>query len=44
MVLMNLFAGQNRDTDVEDGLWMQWGKEKVGSIERIALTYIHYHV
>ena len=25
-------------------LWTQQGKEKVGQLERVALTYIHYHV
>ena len=24
-------------------LWTQWGKERVGRIERVALAYIHYH-
>ena len=24
-------------------LWTQQGKEKVGRLERVALTYIHYH-
>ena len=26
------------------GLWTQWGNERVGQIERVALTYIHHHV
>ena len=25
-------------------LWIQWRKERAGRIEKIALTYIHYHV
>ena len=25
-------------------LWTQWGTERVGQIERVALTYIHHHV
>ena len=25
-------------------LWTQGGKERVGQIERVALTYIHYFV
>ena len=34
-VLMNL---------VENRLWIQWGEVKMGLIEKVALTYIHYHV
>ena len=30
--------GRNRDTDVENGLWTQVGKERVGWIERVANT------
>ena len=26
------------------GLWTQRGKERVGQIERVALTYIHYYM
>ena len=25
-------------------MWTQWGKERVEQIERVALTYVHYHV
>ena len=35
---------QGRDRDVENGLWRQQGKERVGRVERVALTYIHYRV
>ena len=24
--------------------WTQWGKQRVGQIEKAALPYIHYHV
>ena len=44
MVLMNIFAGQKRDTDVENGLVDTGGKGRVGRSERVALMYIHYHV
>ena len=44
MVVMNLFTGRNRDADIENRLWTQWEKERVGQIERIALKHIHYHV
>ena len=30
-----------RASDIEKRLWTQWGKERVGQIERAALTYIH---
>ena len=40
MILMNLFAGRNRDSDIEYGLWAQWWKERVGRIEIVALAYI----
>ena len=35
------FQGRNRDTDIENRLWTQQGKEREGQIERAALTYIH---
>ena len=38
MVLMNLFAGQNRNADVETNLGAHWGKERVEQIERVALN------
>ena len=41
MVLMDLFAGRNRDTDVENGLMDTAGEGEVGRTERVALTYIH---
>ena len=41
----NLGAGQNKDTDVENGL-EDTGKEKgkLGRSERVALTHIHYQM
>jgi hypothetical protein len=30
MILMNLLQGRNRNADVENGLWTQWRKERVG--------------
>ena len=45
MVLMNLFVGLELETQMERmDLWIQQGKERVGQIERVALTYIHCHV
>ena len=45
MVLMILFVGLELETQMERmDLWIQQGKERVGQIERVALTYIHYHV
>ena len=41
MVLMNIFSGQDRDSELEKGLWTQWGKERMGQIERVALFYIY---
>ena len=35
-------AGTETQTQRMD-LWAQWGKKRVGQIEKIALTYIHYH-
>ena len=35
---------KNRDADIENRLWTQQGKEKVGQIERVALMYVDYHV
>ena len=34
--------GGNRDTDIENRLWTQSGKKKVGPIERAALKHICY--
>ena len=44
MVLMNYLQGRNRVADIENGLVDTAGREMVGRIERVALTYIHYHV
>ena len=32
--------GRNRDAGIENRLWTQKVKERVGQIERVALTYI----
>ena len=42
MVLMNLFAGTN--ADIENRLLDTVGKERVERMEKVAKTYIHYHV
>lgn len=44
MVLMNLFARIGRETDTENGLWEQWGKETLEKTKRVALTHICYHM
>ena len=45
VVLKNLGAGQDKDTDVENGLEdMGRGKGKLGRSERVAWTYIHYQM
>ena len=44
MVLMNLFAGRHGDADVENRLWTQWGKERLGRIERVAWRRVPYHM
>ena len=44
MVLMNLFAGQQRRQIQRTDLWTQWGKEREGWIERVTLKHIHYHM
>ena len=36
-------AGIETQTQRMD-LWTQQGKERVGQIERVALTYTHYHM
>ena len=36
MVLMSLFAGQQWRCRQRTDLWAQWGKERVGRIERAA--------
>ena len=46
-VLMNLFAGRNRNGDIENrtvDTEQGQGKERVGQTERGALTNIQYHV
>ena len=45
LVLMNLLAGKVwRHRCREQNLWTQQEKERVGQTEKVALTYIHYHV
>ena len=44
MVRWTYFQGKNRDPDVENEHMDTGGKGRVGQIERVALTYIHYHV
>ena len=36
--------GKNRDTDIENRLWTQEGRERVGKIERVALKHMPYHM
>ena len=37
--------GRNKDADVKNGLVdTRWGKERLGRGERVALTYICYHM
>ena len=45
MVMKNLGAGQERDTDIENEFeYMGRGKGKLGRSERLAWTYIHYQM
>ena len=44
MVLMSLFVGKEWKHMKRMDIWTQQGTEKVGDIEKAALTYIHYHV
>ena len=44
MVLKNLFARQERDTDLENGPVDTAGEGDEGMTGRVALTYIHCHV
>ena len=37
-----LFAGKTQMQRTD--LWTQWGKKNVGQMEKVALTFIHYHV
>ena len=41
MVLMNLFAGQNGDADIEDRLVDTAGNERMGQMERVAWESYH---
>ena len=36
--------GGSGDADVENRPWTQWGKERLGRIERVAWRHVHYHV
>ena len=40
MVLMNLFAGQQRRQIQRTELWTQWGKERVRCTERVTWKFI----
>ena len=42
--LMTYLQGSNEDEDVENRLVAKRGKERVGQMEKVALTCIHYHV
>ena len=44
MVQMNLFARQEKRRRHRERTCGHGGKGRVGQIERVALTYIHYHV
>ena len=44
MVLLNLSAGRNRDTDVENGFVDTAGKERVERMESVALKCTYHHV
>ena len=43
MVLMNRFGGSHGDTQRTDS-WTQWGKERVGRIERVVWKHRLYHM
>ena len=43
MVLMSLFAGQQWRPRHREQTWTQWGKERKGQKQRVALKHIHYH-
>ena len=34
--------GKETQMQIKD-MWTQWGKERAGQIEKVALTYILYH-
>ena len=38
MILMNLFAGKEWRHRCKMDLWTQWGKERVGRMEKVAAT------
>ena len=42
MALMNLFSGKEWRHSCRE--WTQWGKERVGQMEKVPLAFIHYHV
>ena len=44
MVLMNLFAWHHWRGGHRTYLGTQWGKEKVGRIERKAWKHVYYHM
>ena len=44
MVLINLFAGWNSDTGIENRFWTQQGGERVGQSEEVTLKHIHRHM
>ena len=44
MVPLNLSAGRNRDTDVENGFVDTAWKERVERMESVALKCTYYHV
>ena len=45
MVLKNLGAGRNKDTDIENGLEdMGRGKGNLGQSEKVAWTYTYYQM
>ena len=43
MVHQNLLQSLNGDTKRRH-LWTQWGKERVGRIERVARKHVNYHM
>lgn len=45
MVLMNLFIKEEMEMQMKrKDLWVQRGKDRVGRVEKVALTYILSHV
>ena len=44
MILMNLFAGKEWRHRCEMDLWTQWGKERVGRMEKVASTVCLYRI